>query len=110
MRQAMNVAVARRLEVDRNSIGQPRGFFDLRGLRAGQELDVDVAGEALAAAEQVERRQHAIGGAARSARHPGGQEQSRREALAMNVHERACRLVRRNLYARYVAAAERRAI
>src|SRR5438270_12354472 len=30
VRQAMNVAVARRLEVDRKSIGQPRGFLDLR--------------------------------------------------------------------------------
>jgi hypothetical protein len=71
---------------------------------------VDVAGEAVTATQEVERRQHAIRRPRRPARDARGEEQARREAFAVDVHERARGLVGRDRHPRHVAAEERGAV
>src|SRR4029453_16837656 len=60
-RQRPDVAAAGRLEVDRHAAGEPHRRLDLAALGSRQELHVYVAAEALAAAQEIDRGETAIG-------------------------------------------------
>ena len=91
-RQHTYVSIRRSFQVHGDAVGPLRRRLDLRGLGAGQELDVDVSGEALAASQDFERGQHPIGRARRPARDTGREEKSLSEAFTVSLHERGRRL------------------
>ena len=75
-RQHPDVGVGRRLEVDGDAIGQRARRLDLSALRAREELQVHVPAKAVTAAQDLDRREHAIHGALRTAGHARGEEQA----------------------------------
>ena len=87
--QAPHDGVVRPFEIHRHSRGQPRRLLHLPRLGAGQELDVHVPREALAAPQDLDRREHAIHRPVRTTRHARGEEQSLRHTRAVRLHEGA---------------------
>src|SRR2546421_4346828 len=58
--QVPYVRIPGAFEVDGYAVREPRRFVDLLTLGPRQELDVDVAREAFAPPQQIERREHAV--------------------------------------------------
>ena len=77
-----SVCAARRLEVDRHAAGERGEPLDLRRLRARHELDVDVAGEAVRCAEQLEHGDQVVHDLHRPAGNAGGDEEPLAPAAA----------------------------
>ena len=102
--------IGRCLEVDRDAIGQTRGFLDLSALGTGQKLDVDIPAKALAPSNDVQRGQHPVGGPRRAPRDTGGEEEALREPLALRLYECGRRLIGGEGRALDLAPAERRAV
>ena len=59
-RQRADDRVVRSFEVHRHARGQARGLHHLLRLRAGQQLDVHIAGEALASPQDLDGGQHPV--------------------------------------------------
>ena len=88
-RQATDDRVVRPFQVQRHAGGQTCGLDHLLPLRAGQQLDVHIAGEAFASSQDLDGGQHPVHRAGRAARHARGQEQALCHARAMRLHEGA---------------------
>src|SRR5262249_44020243 len=76
----------------------------------GKELHVEIPAEVLAPSEELEGREHAIGGADGAAGHSRREEQTVDESLAVSLHERGRGLFRRERRALHLAAAEGRTV